>query len=195
MTEREESAREIWRNRELPCQRHIVFKDSNWCIRMSEWCQICAGRDHTTRRCNKKMVPCPVRHYQGIQHPPHTVLVCPQLHSYCHVCKLRGHMEQLHPNLHQTPRELRQDFMAYCHQGFYTSLPYLYEHGGVIQNFHWKSTLMACRMTRGQGDMWLYRGLGYALPQDMVDARKAKQDLVRRNLDSTATTYQRMPIE
>jgi hypothetical protein len=104
-------------------------------------------------------------------------------------------MEQLHPNLHQTPRELRQDFMAYCHQGFYTSLPYLYEHGGVIQNFHWKSTLMACRMTRGQGDMWLYRGLGYALPQDMVDARKAKQDLVRRNLDSTATTYQRMPIE
>jgi hypothetical protein len=194
LDEREHSAADIWRNCEIPCQRHIVFKTSNWCFRMSQWCQNCSSQGHKTSRCPRSMVPCPVHHYEQIAHPPHSALMCPQLHSYCHVCKMRGHLEQLHPELKFTPRQLRADFMEFCHLGLYTSLPYLYEEGGPIQNFHWKATVLACRLTRGQPDLWLYRGLSIQLPQDIVEARRAKQDVVRKNLDSTPSTYQTVRI-
>ena len=189
LADRERSAARIWRDREIPCGRHIAFKNSNWCIRLSQWCQNCGAQDHTTQQCPNWMVPCPMTHYQQIPHPPHSVLMCPQLHSFCHICKLRGHMEQIHPDVKLTPREFRQDFMQHCHEGLYTSLPYLYESNGPIRNFHWKATLFGCKMTRGQADLWLYRGLDYKLPQEMIDSRRAKQDVVRENIDSTRDTY------
>ena len=193
MQEKEDSAREIWKGNVIPCQRHLVFKAANWCFRQSEWCQNCASEEHKTSECPSRRTSCPIEHYKGINHPPHWILMCPQLHSFCHVCKIRGHLEQLHPSLELTPRELRQDFMQHCHRSVYSSLPYLYEPGGPLNNHHWKASMMNQRMSRGQSDMWVYRGLNYSVPRDLADARARRQAVIESNLESTEATYRKIP--
>lgn len=193
MAEREAAAQRLWDGHAMPCQRHLIFKSANWCFRMTDWCQNCASDEHQTRRCPHKMDHCPIEHYRGIDHSPHSIITCPQLHSFCHVCKIRGHLEQLHPDLEQTPRELRADYMQHCHRGVYTSLPYLYEPNGPVNNHHWHATISGQRFLRGQADLWQYRGLRYSIPAEFLEARKRREKTVEENVDSTVETYQKIP--
>lgn len=79
--------------------------------------------------------------------------------------------------------------MKYCHLGLFTSLPFLYEIDGPIRSFHWKSTMHGNIMARGQPDMWLFKGLDYYIPQEIMDNQKAKRKLVEQNVVSTELTY------
>ena len=195
LREREESAHDLWDGHDIPGQRNLDFRSANWVLRMSDWCQNCASNKHKTSECPFRRTPCSVEHYRGINHPPHSIIACPQLHSFCHTCKIRGHLEQLHPNLELTPRELRQDFMQNCHRGIYTSLPYMYDAGpeGLIQNHHWHAAMNGQRFLRGQSDMWLYRGLSARIPDEFIEKRKRREAIVEANLTSTAATYETIP--
>ncbi len=102
---------------------------------------------------------------------------------------MRGHLDQQHPRLEQTPREFREDFWKYCHLGLYTSLPYLYESDGPLRAHHWKANMMQNRMPRGLGDLWLYKGPAYRFPQKYVDQVAATRQIVAANLKSTIYTY------
>ncbi len=135
------------------------------------------------------MVPCAIPHYPGVEWHEHSVLCCPQLHSRCTICRVRGHLDQQHPLLEQTPREFREDFLKYCHMGLYTSLPYLYEIDGRLHAHHWKANLMMSRMPRGLGSLWMYRGIAYQFPQKNVEQVAAVRQIVKYNLHSTIYTY------
>ena len=102
---------------------------------------------------------------------------------------MRGHLDQQHPLLEQTPREFREDFWQYCHLGLYTSLPYIYETDGPLRAHHWKSNMMQNRMPRGLGDLWLYKGPAYRFPQQYVDQVAAIRQTVAKNLKSTIYNY------
>jgi hypothetical protein len=102
-------------------------------------------------------------------------------------------MEQDHEGLHKSPRQLREAFRKYCHRGLFTSLPFLYEHDGFIKNIHWKATLGATTLYRGQADLWMYKGLEYRLPQKMIDSKRDRRELAVRNLKTTPTTYEFAP--
>jgi hypothetical protein len=102
---------------------------------------------------------------------------------------MRGHLDQQHPRLEQTPREFREDFWQYCHLGLYTSLPYLYETDGPLRAHHWKANMMQNGMPRGLDDLWLYRGPTYRFPQEYVVQVADKRAVVAANLKSTVYNY------
>jgi hypothetical protein len=105
---------------------------------------------------------------------------------------MRGHLDQQHPLLEQTPREFREDFLRYCHLGLYTCLPYLYETDGRLRAHHWKANVMMSRMPRGLGSLWTYKGVSYSFPQSNVDQVAAVRQIVNSNLMSTIYTYQNL---
>jgi hypothetical protein len=90
---------------------------------------------------------------------------------------------------------LREDFKKYCHLGLYTSLPFLYEHNGPIKSHHWKATLGATTLYRGQADLWLYAGLETQLPEEMRRTKQENRDRAKRNLTSTSESYQYAAME
>ena len=159
---------------------------------MASLCQNCGDDGHATTECPTPMVPCAIPHYAGVDWPEHSILCCPQLHSRCTICRMRGHLDQQHPLLEQTPREFREDFWRYCHMGLFTSLPYLYETDGRLRAHHWKSNLMMNHMPRGLGELWLYRGTEYRFPQQYVDQVAALRQIVDRNRTSTIYNYKRL---
>lgn len=195
MESRKASARDIWSCRSIPGARDKNFKCQNLWLTMSKICQNCGG-DHGILNCPTPFTPCSVPHYPKLNHPPHSTLMCPQIHAYCGLCKLRGHTEHEHGNrLEKSPRELREDFKKYCHLGLYTSLPFLYEHNGPIKSHHWKATLGATTLYRGQADLWLYAGLETQLPEEMRRTKQENRDRAKRNLTSTSESYQYAAME
>ena len=189
LQERKRSAEAIWKYRELPSTRHKVFRVSNWSLIMVQNCNNCGDQKHETKKCQQPMVPCVVPHYPGVNWPDHSILCCPQLHSRCTICRMRGHINQQHPSLDLTPREFREDFWKYCHLGLFTSLPFLYETNGPLRAHHWRANMMLNRMPRGLGDLWLYRGPTYRFPQEYVDQVADKRQIVDENVRSTIWTY------
>ena len=189
LEDRQRSAETIWRNRELPTTRNKAFRITNWSIVMAQHCHNCGNDSHSTDKCPTPMVPCAISHYPGVTWHAHSVLCCPQLHSRCTICRMRGHLDQQHPLLEQTPREFREDFLKYCHLGLYTSLPYLYETEGRLRAHHWKSNLFMSRMPRGLGALWMYKGISYRFPQQYVDQVAAVRQIVKANLHSSVHTY------
>jgi hypothetical protein len=189
MQERKQSAEAIWQSRELPSTRNKAFRVSNWSLVLIQYCNNCGDPLHKTQDCPTPMVPCAVPHYPGVKWQNHSVLCCPQLHSRCTICRMRGHIDQQHPLLEQTPREFREDFWRYCHLGLYTSLPYLYETDGPLRAHHWKANLMQNRQPRGLGDLWIYKGPEYRFPQLYIDQVAAARQTVAGNLMSTIYTY------
>ncbi len=105
---------------------------------------------------------------------------------------MRGHIDQQHLLLEQTPREFREDFRRYCHLGLYTSLPYLYEANGPLRAHHWKANMMQNRQPRGLGDLWLYKGPEYRFPQAYIDQVAPARQTVAGNLFSSIYTYKRL---
>ena len=192
LQDRQRSAEAIWRARELPSTRNKAFRITNWAIVMAQHCHNCGADDHQTDKCPTPMVPCAIPHYPGVEWHVHSVLCCPQLHSRCTICRMRGHLDQQHPLLEQTPREFREDFLRFAHLGLYTSLPYLYESDGRLRAHHWKANLMMSRMPRGLGSLWMYRGISYQFPQKNVDQVAAVRQTVNANLHSSVHTYQNL---
>ena len=192
LQERKRSAEAIWQTRELPSTRNKSFRVSNWALVLIQYCTNCGDELHKTLDCPTPMVPCAVPHYPGVTWQTHSVLCCPQLHSRCTICRMRGHIDQQHPLLEQTPREFRENFWRYCHLGLYTSLPYLYETNGPLKAHHWKATMMQNRQPRGLGDLWLYKGLEYRFAQMYIDQVEPARQTVTGNLFSTIHTYKRL---
>jgi hypothetical protein len=105
---------------------------------------------------------------------------------------MRGHLDQQHPLLEQTPREFREDFLKFCHLGLYTSLPYLYETDRRLRAHHWKANMMMSQMPRGLGSLWMYKGVSYSFPQANVDQVATVRQTVKANLMSSIYTYQNL---
>ena len=192
LRDRQRSAEAIWSNRELPSTRNKAFRITNWSIVMAQHCHNCGKDNHPTDKCPTPMVPCAIPHYPGVTWHAHSVLCCPQLHSRCTICRMRGHLDQQHPLLELTPREFREDFFRFCHLGLYTSLPYLYETDGRLRAHHWKANLMMSRMPRGLGSLWSYKGVSYTFPQANVDQVAAIRSVVNANLMSSVYNYQNL---
>jgi hypothetical protein len=192
LQERKRSAEAIWQNRVLPSTRNRSFRVSNWALVLIQYCNNCGDELHKSADCPTPMVPCAIPHYPGVTWQNHSVLCCPQLHSRCTICRVRGHIDQQHPLLEQTPREFREDFWRYCHLGLYTSLPYLYEADGPLRAHHWKANMMQNRQPRGLGDLWLYKGPEYRFPQAYIDQVEPARQTVTTNLFSTVDTYKKL---
>jgi hypothetical protein len=192
LQDRQRSAELIWSNRELPSTRHKAFRITNWSIVMAEHCHNCGVDDHKMDKCPTPVVPCAIPHYGGIDWHAHSVLCCPQLHSRCTLCRMRGHLDQQHPLLELTPREFREDFLRFAHLGLYTSLPYLYESDGRLRAHHWKANMLMSRMPRGLGSLWAYRGVTYTFPQSNVDQVAVVRSVVNANLMSSRYNYQNL---
>ena len=192
LRDRQQSAEAIWRNRELPSTRNKAFRITNWSIVMAQHCHNCGADNHQTDKCPTPMVPCAIPHYPGVVWHEHSVMCCPQLHSRCTICRMRGHLDQQHPLLELTPREFREDFIRFCHLGLYTCLPYLYEVEGRLRAHHWKANIMMSRMPRGLGSLWTYKGVSYTFPQANVDQVVAVRQIVNDNLMSSMYTYQNL---
>ena len=192
LQDRLKSAEAIWRSRQLPSTRNKIFRISNWSVTMVGCCHNCGEEDHQTTDCPTPMVPCAIPHYPGMVWYDHSVLCCPQLHSRCTICRMRGHLDQQHPLLEQTPREFREDFWKYCHLGLFTSLPFLYGTDDRLRAHHWKANLMMNRQPRGWGELWLYCGLEYRFSQQTIDQVATLRQVVNKNLKSSIYTYQKL---
>ena len=192
LQDRRKSAEAIWRSRQLPSTRNKIFRISNWSVTMVGCCHNCGEEDHQTTDCATPMVPCAIPHYPGMDWYDHSVLCCPQLHSRCTICRMRGHLDQQHPLLEQTPREFREDFWKYCHLGLFTSLPFLYGTDDRLRAHHWKANLMMNRQPRGWGELWLYCGLEKRFNQQTIDQVATLRQVVNKNLKSSIYTYQKL---
>ena len=164
MTERRESAQNIYRNRPLPNNASMGSK--NYFLKWVKNCQNCGRDDHMLPRCKEEFVPCVYPHTPRIKNPPHSTLMCPDLMSYCSYCKFRGHRDQEHARfgLDKSPYELRETFKKYCHLGLLSCLPFLPN----IRNHHFRACLSATSMARGQPDLWLYGGPNASIPDAIL---------------------------
>jgi len=79
------------------------------------------GSDHHVDSCDKAFSHC--KYPLCRRNEKHATLMCKDLHSTCFDCGLRGHAHHLH-NVY-TPRQLENAFLAWCHRGLFTSIPFL----------------------------------------------------------------------
>ena len=194
----------IWEARDVPAPHSKILRGMNLYLLMSKLCQICGSDTHGIQECDKTFVACPVHHYRGINHPPHSVLMCPQLHAHCPLCKVRGHTEMQHDLCQlRSPRQLRQDFLRYSHLGLYTSIPYLYRidkdeseanHGSYprVKANHFRLSYSASTITRNQCDVWMYLGLDAFVPEEYMQTHEDRRQSVNDNFYSTPETYIKM---
>jgi hypothetical protein len=192
LEEKIKAATDIWSRFDLPSQKH--FKGSNYWMEMSKLCQNCGSKYHKMDKCPLEFTICHFKHNKLV-HPPHSILLCPDLHSYCSECKYRGHLkaEHLGSGLQVSPWKSRQNFMNFAHMGLFTSIPYLHRFKPV-RDFHWVASFGASKLSRHPGELWTYFGVEEQIPADLIDIRKPEREMAFRNLSSNGSTYERMSI-
>jgi hypothetical protein len=192
LAERQKVAIEIYEKRfgssaSLP--KSDDFRRAKLHIPMASWCQNCAAKDHAYDKCKEDKVPCDYPHGPGFVHSPHSLLMCPALHSACHDCKIRGHEDEDHrAGLRRSPMQLRQQFLVHAHRGLFTSIPFLYGHVALLP-YHWTAGLGYARLGRNTTDLWTYAGLGARIPGELLEANRTALEQAQKNCDSTVWTY------
>ena len=132
-------------------------------------CQNCGSGSHTYSQCTWKYESCEYEHIGNLENPQHSTLMCPDLMSFCNICKIRGHRDQEHQvgPVPFTPLQLREKFKRCAHLGKYSCLPFLWN-TGKIKNHHLKLSLSANHMPRAQPDLWMYSGKIARLPDAIL---------------------------
>ncbi len=188
MTTKVACAKLIWDGKKLPGSND--FRWANLCIKMAMWCQNCGSKEHAFEKCPEVKVPCVYPHGPGSQsNPPHSLLMCPSLHSACFDCRIRGHVEADHEaGMQQSQMQLRQKFLAFAHRGYLTCVPFLYGQR-ELQPYHWQGGLGFSRLARNVVDLWTYGGLNARVPEEVLETVRPFLEQAQQNTDSTPETY------
>lgn len=179
----------IWMDLDLPSSNDM--RQANLFIRMQLRCQNCGLKDHSYNECSGQKNECLYPHGPGnVNHPPHSTLMCPVLHSACMECRIRGHSEADHAaGLEQSPMQLRQTFLRFAHRGLLTCLPYL-SRVRELKPYHWSAGLGIARLGRNATDLWVYGNLADRIPDERLEEVQHYLEQAERNLKSTLSTYE-----
>ena len=188
-------AANIWKAREIPNPNSRIVKGLNTFIKMRDLCQSCGSDSHSTQRCCKPLTRCSVPHYGQVNYPPHSTLMCPVLHNYCQLCKLRGHRSADHEdrNCDRSPRQHRKTFMEFAHRGLFTLLPYLIAFpkvSAIVRGNNSRLMLHSNNMPRPQADIWLYLGLDSFVPKEFLDTQENRRITTTDNLTRSILAYE-----
>lgn len=93
----------------------------------------------------------------------------------------------------RSPRQLRAEFLKYAADGLLTSIPFLHTDDHPLDNGYWKMAIGTNTLVRGQADLWLYKGPGTYVPQELEEKLQDHQALADKNLNSTESTYEPTP--
>ena len=156
---------------------------------MRDLCQNCGDDDHELKDCKGTLAACTYPHGGATIHHPHSILMCPWLHSFCHECHFNGHEANNHNvGLRFTPFELRQRFLSFSHLGLYTSLAFL-SRDQRFRPSHWHSGLNSAPLGNNQRDLFLYEGPNSVVPENLQELRAPKLAVAASNLESKVYTY------
>lgn len=190
-----EKAKAIWAHRQLPSPAGRHFRGQG-CLQylIATWCQNCGDRFHKLTECPTPFKACTIKHLGTTRYPMHSKLMCPQVHSHCKFCRIRGHMSFVHDQgVTRSPRQLRAEFLKYAADGLLTSIPFLHTDDHPLDNGYWKMAIGTNTLVRGQADLWLYKGPGTYVPQELEEKLQDHQALADKNLNSTESTYEPTP--
>ena len=194
-TELKEAAHQIWQDRKIPGPNNKRIRALNCFLKMRDLCQNCGVETHTTNHCPVQKTKCDYPHYAKVNHPPHSTLMCPVLHSFCQLCKVRGHRSTDHNehDVKRSPRQHRVTFMTHAHKGLYTSLPYLLSfvpgREGLAAARLTKMTYHAMAPARAQADLLAYLGLGVQIPEKMLASQSDRRMTTTENLSVPVYEY------
>ena len=146
------TAKHYWSQHKLPANTYT--KSRNMFMLEAANCQNCGSGSHTWSQCEWEYEFCEYRHIGNVTNPRHSTLMCPDLMSFCNVCKIRGHRDQEHQEgpVPFMPLQLRENFKEFAHLGKYSCLPFLWN-TSKIKNHHFKLSLSANLMPRSQPDL------------------------------------------
>ena len=121
--------------------------------------------------------------------------MCPVLHSYCQLCKLRGHRSADHEdrNCDWYPRQHRKTFMEFAYRRLFTSLPYLIAFpkvSALVPGNHSRMMLHGNNLPRTQSDIWLYLGLDSFIPEEFLATQENWRITMMANLTRSLYAYE-----
>ena len=166
MQTRQKFAEQYWNQHKLPS--NTFTKSRNLFMLEAVNCQNCGSGSHTRSQCEWQFELCEYPHLGNLENPRHSTLMCPDLMSFCNICKIRGHRDQEHQEgpVPYTPLQLRKKFKEFAHLGKYSCLPFIWN-TGKLKNHHFKLGMSAMLMPRAQPDLWLYCGKSARIPDQI----------------------------
>jgi hypothetical protein len=78
----------------MPFSNELKFVDLRFHI--MDHCAHCGSLEHRSDSCVEQTFPCCYDHGPGFDHPAHSIICCPALHTYCRRCFIRGHFAESH---------------------------------------------------------------------------------------------------
>ena len=164
------------------------MREANFLLKIQKLCSNCASHEHRFDNCPHLFEECTYHHsFNNLQ--PHSVLMCPLLHSACLQCKVCGHQERDHDfGNTKSPRQLRLQFIQFAHFGLWSSIPYLHPQK-ELQNYHWTAAMGMNRLPKNAADFFLYTGLKGTMPKEAREKVQHQMKTTTDNLTADEQTY------
>jgi hypothetical protein len=90
---------------------------------MMDHCNHCGGSQlHKSSACTILAVPCQYEHGPRVVHEPHSIICCPSLHALCNICRIRGHVREIHGRNWKSAGELHQIFLESVQKALWRAL-------------------------------------------------------------------------
>ena len=129
-------------------------------------CVNCGIYGHKWKDCLAKKVPCKYEHGRGKiareLGANHSILMCPIMQMKCSMCNVRGHEPSIHASQWKSQQQLRELFLRYFHEGYYTCIPTLFHYAGEVNkadhlyHYHWILGHNAQRQHANWADVYQY---------------------------------------